>query len=54
MRIVRENIAFTVGVKVLCMVLGALGMAGMWAAVFADVGVMVLAVMNALRAMLQS
>ena len=54
MRIVRENIAFTIGVKVLCLVLGALGAAGMWAAVFADVGVMVLAVLNALRAMLQS
>ncbi|MBQ7154000.1 MAG: cadmium-translocating P-type ATPase [Synergistaceae bacterium] len=54
MRIVRQNIAFSVGVKVLCLVLGALGLAGMPLAVFADVGVMVLAVVNALRAMLQS
>ncbi|MBQ7221252.1 MAG: cadmium-translocating P-type ATPase [Synergistaceae bacterium] len=51
MRIVKQNIAFSVGVKVLCLVLGALGLAGMWAAVFADVGVMVIAVMNAMRAM---
>lgn len=51
MRIVKENIAFSVGVKVLCLVLGAFGLAGMWAAVFADVGVMVIAVMNAVRAM---
>ena len=49
MRIVKENIAFSVGVKVLCLVLGAFGLAGMWAAVFADVGVMVLAVLNAIR-----
>ena len=54
MRIVRQNIAFTIGVKVLCLVLGAFGLAGMWAAVFADVGIMVIAVLNALRAMLQS
>ena len=52
MRIVRENIAFTVGVKVLCLALGAAGLAGMNAAVFADVGVMVLAVLNSLRAFL--
>ena len=51
MRIVKENIVFSVGVKVMCLVLGAVGLAGMWAAVFADVGVMVLAVMNAVRAM---
>ncbi len=51
MLIVRENIYFSVGVKLLCLVLGASGLAGMWAAVFADVGVMVLAVMNALRAL---
>ncbi len=51
MRIVRQNIAFTLGVKVLCMVLGAVGLAGMWGAVFADVGVMVLAVINSVRAM---
>lgn len=54
MRIARQNIAFTVGVKLLCLVLGAMGLAGMRAAVFADVGVMVLAVLNALRAMLKS
>ncbi len=53
-RIVRENIVFTVSVKVLCLGLGAAGLAGMNAAVFADVGVMVLAVLNALRAMLKS
>ena len=53
-RIVRENIVFTVSVKVLCLLLGAAGLAGMNAAVFADVGVMVLAVLNALRAMLKS
>ena len=51
MRIVKENIAFSIGVKAVCLVLGAVGLAGMWAAVFADVGVMVLAVMNAVRAM---
>ena len=51
MLIVRENIYFSVGVKLLCLVLGASGLAGMWAAVFADVGVMVLAVVNALRAL---
>ena len=50
MRIVRQNIAFSIGVKVLCMLLGAVGLAGMWAAVFADVGVMILAVINAVRA----
>ncbi len=51
LRIVRQNIAFALGVKALVLVLGALGMAGMWAAVFADVGVSVLAVLNAMRAM---
>lgn len=51
-RIVRENIVFTVSVKVLCLALGAAGLAGMNAAVFADVGVMVLAVLNSLRAFL--
>ena len=51
MRIVKENIWFAIGVKALCLVLGALGLAGMWAAIFADVGVMVLAVLNALRAL---
>lgn len=51
LRIVRQNIVFALGVKALVLVLGALGMAGMWAAVFADVGVSVLAVLNAMRAM---
>ena len=51
MGIVRENIAFALGVKGICLVLGALGIANMWLAVFADVGVMVLAVLNAIRAL---
>lgn len=51
LRIVYENIGFAIGVKLVCLVLGALGIAGMWLAVFADVGVMVLAVLNAVRAM---
>ena len=51
MSIVKENIVFTVSVKILCLLLGAFGIAGMWTAVFADVGVMILAVCNALRAM---
>ena len=51
MAIVRENIVFSIGVKVLCLALVALGLAGMWLAVFADVGVMVLAVLNAVRAL---
>lgn len=51
LRIVRENIWFAIAVKVVCLVLGALGIANMWAAVFADVGVMVLAVLNAVRAL---
>ena len=50
MKIVKQNIAFSVGVKIVCMLLGAFGLAGMWLAVFADVGVMVLAVLNSLRA----
>ena len=49
MRIVKENIWFSIGIKVLCLVLGALGFANMWAAIFADVGVMVIAVLNSLR-----
>ena len=49
MRIVKENIWFAIGVKVLCLILCALGIVGMWAAIFADVGVMVLAVLNAMR-----
>ena len=46
-----QNIAFALGVKALCLILGALGIANMWAAIFADVGVMVLAVLNAIRAL---
>ncbi len=52
MRIVYQNIAFAIGVKLLCLALGALGIANMYLAIFADVGVMVLAVLNAVRAML--
>ena len=48
-RIVYENIYFAIGIKVICLILGALGIANMWAAIFADVGVMVLAVLNAIR-----
>ena len=51
MLIVRENIYFSAGVKLLCLLLGAIGIADMWLAVFADVGVMVIAVANAMRAM---
>ncbi len=50
-RIVYENIYFAIGVKVICLFLGALGIANMWAAIFADVGVMVIAVLNAIRAL---
>jgi Cd2+/Zn2+-exporting ATPase len=50
-RIVYENIYFAIGIKVLCLILGALGIANMWWAIFADVGVMVLAVLNAIRAL---
>ena len=49
MRIVRENIAFAIGVKLICLLLSALGLGTMWMAIFADVGVMVLAVLNAIR-----
>lgn len=51
MRIARENIWFAIGVKLACLVLGALGFANMWLAIFADVGVMVIAVLNAIRAL---
>ena len=51
MRIVHENIIFAIGIKLLCLVLGAFGMATMWTAIFADVGVMILAVLNAIRAL---
>ena len=50
-RIVYENIYFAIGIKVICLILGAFGIANMWAAIFADVGVMVIAVLNAIRAL---
>ena len=53
MRIVRQNIVFALAVKALILVLGAIGMANMWTAMFGDVGVMVLAVLNAMRAMIR-
>ncbi|MBS1348458.1 MAG: heavy metal translocating P-type ATPase, partial [Firmicutes bacterium] len=49
LRIVRQNIVFALAVKLVILVLGAIGMASMWAAVFADVGVAVLAILNAMR-----
>ena len=51
LRIVHENIVFALGVKFLCLILGAVGIADMWLAIFADVGVMILAVLNAVRAL---
>lgn len=51
LRIVHENIVFALGVKILCLILGAFGIANMWLAIFADVGVMILAVLNAIRAL---
>ena len=51
MTIVRQNVVFAIGVKLLCLLLGALNLAGLWLAIFADVGVMVLAVLNAMRAL---
>ena len=51
MRIVYQNIVFAIGVKLLCLLLGAVGLADMWLAIFADVGVMILAVLNAIRAL---
>lgn len=51
LRIVHENIVFAIGIKLICLVLGALGIANMWLAIFADVGVMVIAVLNAIRAL---
>ena len=50
-RIVYENIYFAIGIKVLCLILGAIGIANMWMAIFADVGVMIIAVLNAIRAL---
>ncbi len=52
MRIVYENIYLAIGIKMVCLLLGAVGLANMWVAIFADVGVMVLAVLNAIRALL--
>ena len=49
MRIVYENIYFAIGIKVICLILGAVGIANMWDAIFADVGVMIIAVLNAIR-----
>ena len=51
LRIVRQNIVFALGVKAVILLLGALGLAGMWEAVFADVGVSVIAILNAMRAL---
>ena len=51
MRIVKENVVFALGVKALILVLGALGIAGMWFAVFGDVGVLIIAILNAVRTM---
>ncbi len=51
LRIVYENIYFAIGIKLICLILGAVGIANMWAAIFADVGVMVIAVLNAIRAL---
>ena len=51
MHIVYENIYFAIGIKLICLLLGALGIANMWMAIFADVGVMVIAVVNAIRAL---
>lgn len=51
LRIVYQNIVFAIGIKLICLVLGAVGIANMWLAIFADVGVMILAVLNAIRAL---
>lgn len=50
-RIVYQNIVFALGIKLICLVLGAIGMANMWLAIFADVGVMIIAILNAIRAL---
>ena len=52
LRIVKENIWFSIGVKLVCLLLGAIGIANMWMAIFADVGVMVLAVLNSIRCLM--
>ena len=51
LRIVYQNIVFAIGVKLVCLALGAIGIANMWLAIFADVGVMIIAVLNAIRAL---
>ena len=51
LRIVYQNIIFAIGIKLICLVLGAVGIANMWLAIFADVGVMIIAVLNAIRAL---
>ena len=51
LKIVKENIFLAIGIKILCMILGAIGIANMWFAIFADVGVMVIAVLNSIRAL---
>ncbi|MDU5373260.1 HAD-IC family P-type ATPase, partial [Anaerococcus vaginalis] len=51
LRIVKENIYFSIGVKIIVLILGALGLTSMWAAIFADVGVTIIAVLNAMRCM---
>ena len=51
LRIVYQNIWFAIGIKVICLILGAVGIANMWLAIFADVGVMIIAVLNAIRAL---
>ena len=51
LRIVYENIWFAIGIKIICLILGAVGIANMWLAIFADVGVMIIAVLNAIRAL---
>ena len=54
LRIVYENIVFAIAVKLACLLLVAAGLAGMWLAIFADVGVMIIAVLNAIRALFAS
>ena len=51
LKIVYQNISVAIGVKLICLILGAVGIANMWLAIFADVGVMILAVLNAIRAL---
>jgi len=51
LNIVKQNIWFALGVKFICLILGAVGVANMWAAVFADVGVMIICIINAIRAL---